>query len=92
MYVATQDTIYFHESFPANVINTEGAGDAFGSGFVGSLAQGYTLQESLIRGILNAVSVISSLNAKDGLLTNDELDTRFKEVGVSGIQKLVFKS
>ncbi len=86
VYVATQNTIYFHASFPANVINTVGAGDAFGSGFVGSLAQGYSLEESLIRGILNAVSVISSLNAKDGLLTDEELDKKLQEVGTHNIQ------
>ncbi|MGE0009539.1 MAG: carbohydrate kinase family protein [Candidatus Babeliales bacterium] len=85
VYVATKDTMYFHKSLPATVINTVGAGDAFGSTFVGSLAADYSLEEAIVRGILNAVSVISSLNAKDGLLNARELDQRLKDVGIAGI-------
>ncbi len=45
-----------------------GAGDAFGSGLVASLAKGLNLDDALRVGTLNAVSVIQKFGAKAGIL------------------------
>ncbi len=78
VYVATQKTIYFHPSIKTTVINTVGAGDAFGSCFVGSLLMGDTIKDAMRNGIINSASVLSYKGAKDGLLTMQELQTRRK--------------
>ncbi len=80
VYVGWQDTIYFHPSIPVTIVNTVGAGDAFGSCFVGSIAQGYDLKEALRFGIINASSVISYENATDGLLTFEQLEQCAKHI------------
>lgn len=74
VYVAHKNKIMFHPSIKTKVVDTLGAGDSFGSCFVGSIAAGKTIEESLIRGIINSSSVISKIGAKPGLLNNKELD------------------
>lgn len=81
VYVATQETVYFHPSLaPEHIVNTLGAGDAFGSCFATHLAMGSALEDALLMGIINASSVISAMGAKTGLLTLEELQKRAKDV------------
>lgn len=87
VYVATSDEIIFHPSLKVKVINSVGAGDAFGSCFVASLMHGYDVSTSLKHGIINSSSVLEHIGAKDGLLTHDELLTKAKTVS-NLIQKL----
>jgi len=53
---------------PIRVVDTTGAGDAFGSGFVGRLMVTDSIPEALIYGTANAESVIQHVGAKNGLL------------------------
>ena len=55
------------------VKDTTGAGDAFGSAFLASLAHGYSFRKSLMIASANSTSVIQHLGAKDGIL-GTELD------------------
>jgi len=80
VYVAQHDTMYFHPSLKTTVVNTVGAGDAFGSCFVGSLLHGYTIPEALRNGIVNSSSVLEHIGAKPGLLTLELLKQRIKNV------------
>lgn len=80
VYIATQDGIIFHPSLPTQVVNTLGAGDAFGSCFVANYIEGANIKEAMLYGIINASSVISHLDAKSGLLTKDELQRRFEYI------------
>jgi ribokinase len=80
VYVATHDKLYFHKAPKINVVNTLGAGDAFGSGFTGALYQGLPVTEAIRRGVLNSSSVIQYPSAKQGLLTQDELTKRLKDL------------
>ncbi len=73
VYAATADGIYFHESLPVAIINSVGAGDAFGSTFVAYLLRKKSIEQALFAGILNSVSVISHMGAKTGLLMEHEL-------------------
>jgi sugar/nucleoside kinase (ribokinase family) len=90
VYVAQGDTLYFHPSFSDTVVSTVGAGDAFGSCFVASLLEEKSVPEALIRGIINASSVIGYVGAKTGLLTRDALEKRFQEVGLNQLQTYTF--
>jgi len=85
VYVAKDDTIYFHPSIKTKVISTLGAGDSFGSGFVASLIAEKSIEEAMVRGIINASSVISYLDAKTGLLSTKELEKRATELTVKNI-------
>ncbi len=50
------------------VVDRTGAGDAFASGVVASLAWGDTLEEALILGSNNATSVVQHVGAHKGIL------------------------
>lgn len=76
------------------VVETTGAGDAFGSGFVAGLARGLDTRQSLLLSMLNAEHVIAELGAKNHILNKEEadallaMDTReIKEEKMLGAQK-----
>jgi len=73
VYVARPQEILFHpvKSVPAQ--NTLGAGDAFGSSFVGTYYTGESIEDSIRAGIINSASVIAHADAKSGLLMKGDL-------------------
>lgn len=73
VYVSTDGCLYFYPSQPIKVVSTLGAGDAFGSGFVGHLVRGGAVQEAIRFGIANSHAVISDYGAQTGLLSGDAL-------------------
>src|SRR5439155_20813798 len=80
VYATDGNKIYFHPSLKVNVVSTVGAGDAFGSTFVGQLAQGKPLQDALRAGIINSASVLQYLDTQTGLLKADELEKRLQKL------------
>lgn len=58
---------------PAPPLDRTGAGDAFASTFVASLAQGHNLESALQRAPINSMSVCQQVGAQAGLLTESEL-------------------
>ena len=81
VYVATAEKIYYHSPpVMEQVVNTLGAGDAFGSTFVGAIYNGKTIPEAIRCGIINSSSVIGYSDAKTGLLDQSEIDKRVKQV------------
>ncbi len=86
VYVAANNQILFHPSLPVDIVNTLGAGDAFGSCFVGSLVHGHSVEEATVHGIINSTSVISYLDTKTGLLTKEQLAMKMQEIGTDLIQ------
>ena len=87
VYVATNEEILFHPSIKTEVVDTVGAGDAFGSCFTGSLIQGHSIEKSLRRGVINSASVLRFLGAKEGLLTNDQLEQQITTVDSNLLQR-----
>lgn len=87
VYVATHETVYFHQSLKTAHLYALGAGDAFSSAFVGSLALGKTIEQATINGVLNSNSVIQFADAKEGLLTATELEERAKKLGQGLLKK-----
>ncbi len=65
--VLSGDTLYIANTFKAKQINFIGAGDAFLSGFVNSLDDGKSIEDSLNLGSFNASNVIQKYGAKSGL-------------------------
>lgn len=80
VYVSYDNHIYFHQSLTVPVISSLGAGDAFGSGFVGMYAQGFSVQDSIRAGMLNSASVIGHIGAKTGLLTLENMQSQLQSL------------
>ncbi len=55
-------------------VDRTGAGDAFSSTVVAFLAKGYPLEEALLRGPINSMSVVQYIGAQKGLLKDDALN------------------
>ncbi len=55
------------------VVDTTGAGDAFGTGMTWGFATKKSLPESLKAGTINAMSVVGAIGAQPGLLTDTEM-------------------
>jgi sugar/nucleoside kinase (ribokinase family) len=91
VYVAYEDKIYYHPSLPISVINTVGAGDAFGSSFVGSYLAHKSIEQAIVNGIINAASVISFMDTKQGLLSMQELEKRAQKLDSKLLQKFALK-
>ena len=87
VYVAHKKTLYFFPSLPAKIVDTVGAGDAFGSCFSASIFKGETIENALINGIINARSVISFEDAKTGLLDWQTIAQQKKNVNQKLIEK-----
>jgi ribokinase len=67
---------FLHVSPPQDleIVETTGAGDAFGAGFVAGLARGFETKKALLLGALSAEHVISHYGAKHHLLTREEAE------------------
>lgn len=76
VYVAHNNQLYFHPSLPTKVYNTVGAGDAFASCFVASILRDNSIEQALIHGLINASSILISPDAKQGLLTWQQLEQK----------------
>ena len=87
VYVATKDMLYFHPSLHVEPVSSLGAGDAFSSGFIGSLAHKKSLEEAIVCGVINASAVIQSLDAQEGLLSLADMEKRFQKQGLATLKK-----
>lgn len=68
---------YQCDEFPAKVVSTLGAGDAFASTFVSVLHQSdWDIEKSLKYAAINAASVVGKFNAQDGQLSMEEIKRR----------------
>lgn len=67
-YAHSEGRTFFVGTLKGKRVNTTGAGDAFGSGFVAALAKGKDLETALRVAALNADGVIKDMGAKAGIL------------------------
>jgi sugar/nucleoside kinase (ribokinase family) len=66
--------VYYHHSLEVKLMNTTGAGDAFGSGWLaGYIDSGGKVELAMRWGMLNSSSVILHIGAQRGLLTLKQL-------------------
>lgn len=73
--------MFYHcDEFPATVVSTLGAGDAFSSTFVASLNKtNWDIGKSLMYASVVAASVVEHFSAQGGFLTFDEIEKRLKK-------------
>jgi sugar/nucleoside kinase (ribokinase family) len=88
VYVSTDDELYFHKSSKVDVVNTLGAGDAFGSSFVGAYQQGMNIPDAIRAGIVNSASVIAHSDAKSGLLSQSDIAAKMATLSESDLKVL----
>jgi sugar/nucleoside kinase (ribokinase family) len=62
------------------IVDTTGAGDAFGVGVSWAILRGMDLPNALRAGTINATSVLGTLGAQAGLLTDIEMQKRLQSV------------
>jgi ribokinase len=62
------------DGFKVKMVDQTGAGDGFGSGFIGGLAKGLEIEKALKLGVANGASVVMKIGAKDGLIKEQEID------------------
>lgn len=67
-YVCDRGKSLFAPSTGHKPVNTTGAGDAFGSGFVAGIMKGLAATDALRLAILNSGLVVTKMGAKNGLL------------------------
>ena len=66
--------------FPAKVISTLGAGDAFASTFTASLEKtNWNIEKSLMYASVNAASVVEHFGAQSGFLSFEEIEKKLKK-------------
>lgn len=71
---------YYCPEFPAKVISTLGAGDAFSSTFVATLERTkWDIEKSLKYASVNSASVVEHFGAQDGFLSFDEIEEKLKK-------------
>ena len=70
---------YLRANKRLKIVETTGAGDAFGSTFVSGLIMRKPISVALKMGSINAEAVISHHGAKNKLLTRKELFSKFKK-------------
>lgn len=67
VHVGTKDGVTLYSAEKVTVVDTVGAGDAFGSCFAASIVRGESIETAVRYGMHNAASVIGKLGAKTGL-------------------------
>jgi ribokinase len=78
--IRNQLTILHCPCAPANVIDTTGAGDAFGVAATWARICGFDLKTILRAGSMNAASVVEHFGAEAGLLTDTDMRKRLEEI------------
>lgn len=66
-------------------VDSTGAGDAFSAAFLASYIQKHSLEECLRRGTANGGNVVRYYGAKEGLLTEKEIEEKAKIIAVKKI-------
>lgn len=69
----SEGEIFSQKAFSHEVVDTTGAGDAFGSTFVFGMVNGYEVADALHLAAINSASVVSKMGAQEGLLTYNEI-------------------
>ncbi len=81
-YVRSGGKTLFAPALPGERVNTTGAGDAFGSGFVASWMKHEDIRTALADAMLNAHGVITHMGAKAGILHGDPAGRERRKVRI----------
>lgn len=72
-------------------VDSTGAGDAFGSGFLAARVKGLGLETSMRWGIANGSNVVRFYGAREGLLREDTIDMTARHVSVRSLERSAFE-
>lgn len=73
-YCISQSGVMYHVgTYPCEIVEKTGAGDAFVAGFLSGILDGETIQDALVFGTVNSASTIGKIGGETGLLTKDDL-------------------
>ncbi len=81
-YVRSGGKTLFASALPGTRVNTTGAGDAFGSGFVASWMKHEDIRIALADAMLNAHGVVTHMGAKAGILHGDPAGRERRKVRI----------
>ena len=73
-YADDGENVYFVPVYSTHSVESTGAGDSFNSAFISALILGKNLQEALLWGPINSMSVVSQVGAQKGLLNREKLE------------------
>lgn len=76
---------FFAEGQIVPAVDSTGAGDAFSSGFLGAFIKGKNLGECLQWGIANSSNVVQFFGGVEGLLNEEKITDKAKEIKVEKI-------
>jgi ribokinase len=77
-YLYDQTKVYFQSAYKASVIETTGAGDAYGATFVAVRFLGCSIDFAMKVAACNAASVIQNVGAQKGLMNFDALRAKIE--------------
>lgn len=72
------DNVYKVRAEKTETVESTGAGDAYGSTFVGSIILGNDIKSAMKYASLNSASVVSQMGAQEGLMTFKELNNSLR--------------
>jgi sugar/nucleoside kinase (ribokinase family) len=75
--------LLYSPALPGKRVNTTGAGDSFGSGFVAAYIKTQNCEEGLRVGLLNSLGVITHMGAKAGILKTYPETKTLKKIKVN---------
>lgn len=73
-YIAANDKQFHMDIFASEVVDPTGAGDAFASGFIGAIIHSKSVTSAAKWGMINSSSVISTVGATGGLLSDHQIE------------------
>jgi sugar/nucleoside kinase (ribokinase family) len=82
-WVGDKENIYYARATSKKRIDTTGAGDAFGSGFLGGfILSGGNIKESLKYAIINSGNVVGHYGAQEGLVTLVKIKSQLNRIKI----------
>lgn len=82
VYVHDGHKFYYAKPYPAKVVSTLGAGDAFASTFFGTLLKTDDIKKAIAFASINSASVVSEYGAQRGLKTHEELCAIYEKADI----------
>lgn len=73
-YMDDGENVWFVPIYSTSSVESTGAGDAFASAMIAAFILGKSVEEALLWGPINSMSVASQVGAQKGLLTKDQIE------------------
>jgi sugar/nucleoside kinase (ribokinase family) len=78
-YVGSGEEVWQAGIFAGPVVERTGAGDGYGSGFLGAIIKGKKVLEAMAWGNANSTSVVQYIGAREGLLTEEAIGKQVED-------------